>query len=72
MKPPDHIISAAKRGLELLADAGDGLTEGTKDAARRMAAGEISDDKIVKANAWAERHAVDLKAGKNSNADNKE
>jgi hypothetical protein len=72
MKPPDYIISAAKRGLELLADAGDGLTEGTKDAARRMAAGEISDDKIVKANAWAERHAVDLKAGKNSNADNKE
>ena len=74
MKPPDYIISAAKRGLELLADGygGDGLTEGTKDAARRMAAGEISDEKIVKANAWAERHAVDLDAGKNSNADDKE
>ena len=74
MKPPDYIISAAKRGLELLADGygGDGLTEGTKDAARRMAAGEISDEKIVKANAWAERHAVDLEAGKNSNADDKE
>jgi hypothetical protein len=72
MKPPDYIINAAKRGLELLDEAGDGLTEGTKDAARRMAAGEISDDKIVKANAWAERHAVDLDAGKNSNADDKE
>ena len=74
MKPPDYIINAAKRGLELLADGygGDGLTEGTKDAARRMAAGEISDEKIVKANAWAERHAVDLEAGKNSNADDKE
>ena len=74
MKPPDYIISAAKRGLELLADGygGDGLTEGTKDAARRMAAGEINDEKIVKANAWAERHAVDLEAGKNSNPENKE
>lgn len=55
MKPPDYIMNAAKRGLELLNEAGDGLTEGTKDAARRMAAGEISDEKIVKANAWAER-----------------
>lgn len=74
MKPPDYIISAAKRGLELLADGygGDGLTEGTKDAARRMAAGEVSDEKIVKANAWGARHAVDLEAGKNNNADNDE
>ena len=72
MKPPEYIINAAKRGLELLDQAGDGLTEGTKDAARRMAAGEISDEKIVKANAWAERHAVDLEAGKNNNADDKD
>ena len=74
MKPPDYIISAAKRGLELLAagHGGDGLTEGTKDAARQLAAGEVSDDKIVRANAWAARHAVDLQAGKNSNPDHKE
>jgi len=39
MKPPEYIINAAKRGLEFLRDGegGDGLTEGTKDAARRMA-----------------------------------
>lgn len=74
MKPPDYIISAAKRGLEHLAagHGGDGLTEGTKDAARRMAAGEISEDKIVKANAWGARHAVDLQVGKNNNPDDKE
>jgi ATP-dependent protease ClpP protease subunit len=74
MKPPDYIISAAKRGLELLNEGygGDGLTEGTKDAARRMAGGEVSDDKIVKANAWGARHAVDLQAGKNNNPDDKE
>lgn len=74
MKPPDYIINAAKRGLELLAEGfgGDGLTEGTKDAARRMAGGEVSDDKIVKAAAWGARHAVDLDAGKNSNPDDKD
>ena len=74
MKPPDYIISAAKRGLELLNEGygGDGLTEGTKDAARRMAAGEVSDGKIVKANAWGARHAVDLEAVKNNNPDDKE
>ena len=74
MKPPDYIISAAKRGLELLNKGygGDGLTEGTKDAARRMAAGEVSDEKIVKASAWGARHAVDLQAGKNNNPDDKE
>jgi len=74
MKPPDYIIAAAKRGLELLAEGfgGDGLTEGTKDAARRMAGGDVSDDKIIKANAWGARHAVDLDAGKNSNPDDKE
>jgi ATP-dependent protease ClpP protease subunit len=74
MKPPDYIIATAKRGLELLNEGygGDGLTEGTKDAARRMAAGEVSDEKIIKASAWGARHAVDLEAGKNNNPDDKE
>lgn len=67
MQPPDYITKAASRGLELLADGfgGDGLTEKTISAARAMAAGEISDEKIVSANAWAARHAVDLEASKN-------
>lgn len=69
MKPPQYIINAAERGLELLREGrgGDGLTEGTKAAARKMAAGEISDEKIVKASAWGARHKVDLESPNNSN-----
>jgi hypothetical protein len=70
MNPPDYIISAAKRGLEFLREGfgGDGLTEGTKAAARKMASGEISEEKVILANAWGARHSVDLQAGKNNNA----
>ena len=69
MKPPQYISDAAERGLELLREGkgGDGLTEGTKAAARKMAAGEISDEKIVKASAWGARHKVDLESPNNSN-----
>jgi len=69
MKPPQYISDAAERGLELLREGkgGDGLTEGTKDAARKMAAGEVSDEKIIKASAWGARHKVDLESPNNSN-----
>ena len=69
MTPPQYISDAAERGLELLREGkgGDGLTEGTKAAARKMAAGEISDEKIVKASAWGARHKVDLESPNNSN-----
>ena len=62
--------TAAARGLELRRDGfgGDGLTEGTIRDAREIAAGRMSDDKIIRANAWAARHAVDLEASQNSNA----
>jgi len=74
MKPPDYIISAAKKGLELLREGkgGDGLTEGTKDAARRMAGGEVSEEKIIKASAWGARHKVDLQSPNNSNPKDKD
>ena len=49
---------------------GDGLTEGTIREARAMADGDITEDKVVRANAWAARHAVDLRAPRNSNPDN--
>ena len=44
LSPPDYIRAAAARGLELVADGfgGDGLTDGTKREARRMADGDIS------------------------------
>jgi len=69
MDAPQYIRDAAERGLELLraGKGGDGLTEGTKAAARKMAAGEVSDEKIIKASAWGARHKVDLESPNNSN-----
>jgi HK97 family phage prohead protease len=68
---PQYVQDAASRGLELRRQGfgGDGLTEGTIREARLMARGEMSDDKAVRANAWAARHAVDLEASKNSDPD---
>jgi len=74
MNPPAYIASAARKGLDFLKQGfgGDGLTEGTKDAARKMASGEISDEKIILANAWGARHSVDLQASKNNDASHKD
>lgn len=70
---PDYIRDNAAKGLDLRAEGfgGDGLTDKTIREARDMAAGRITEDKVIRANAWAERHAVDLEAPKNSdpNAD---
>ena len=68
---PDYISAAAARGLEYRAQGfgGDGLTEQTIREARAMAEGEVSDDKVIRANAWGARHAVDLEAPKNSDPD---
>ena len=69
---PVYIRNAAARGLELREEGygGDGLVPRTIREARLMASGEISEDKVIRANAWAERHAVDLDAPQNSDADN--
>lgn len=74
VSPPEYIQAAARQGLEYnrAGRGGDGLTDQTLREARLMADGTISDDKIIRANAWAARHAVDLQAAKNSNADDKE
>jgi len=66
---PSFIQENAKRGLKYLAEGygGDGLTEGTKRAAREMAAGNITEDKIRKMAPWFARHKVDGQAPKNSN-----
>ena len=67
---PGYIRDAARKGVELYADgkAGDGVTDGTVREARLMASGSITDDKAIRANAWAARHAVDLEASKNNDA----
>jgi HK97 family phage prohead protease len=50
--------------------AGEGLVDRTVREARDMARGDITEDKVVRANAWAQRHAVDLQAPKNSDSTN--
>ena len=51
---PEYIKSAASKGLEYNRDgfSGDGLTDQTIREARLMASGQVSDDKIIRANAW--------------------
>jgi hypothetical protein len=65
---PEYISRAAERGLELNREGfgGDGLADSTLREARQMAAGNVSDSKIVRANAWAARHAVNLEAPQNT------
>jgi HK97 family phage prohead protease len=69
--PPNYMQEAAARGLELRREgfAGDGVTDATVREAREMADGNISDDKIIRAYAWSQRHAVDLRAPKNNDPD---
>ena len=68
MTVPKYIADAAATGLAYRRDGlgGPGLADSTITAARRMAAGTVSDQKIILANAWAARHAIDLEAPKNS------
>lgn len=71
LDPPQYIRDAAARGLELHAEglSGDGVVPRTIREARLMAAGDISEDKVRRANAWGARHAVDLEAPSNNNPD---
>ena len=57
---PDHISSAAQRGLQLLEYAGGGLQSTTIREARDMARGTVSLSKAVRAAAWFARHKADL------------
>jgi hypothetical protein len=69
---PVYIRDAARKGLDYYGQglAGDGLVARTVREARDMAAGRISEDKVIRANAWGARHLVDLEAPQNSDADN--
>jgi hypothetical protein len=69
---PAYIRSAARKGLDYYGQGlgGDGLVARTIREARDMAAGRISEDKVIRANAWGARHLVDLEAPQNSDADN--
>ena len=67
---PEFIKNNAQRGLDYLSEGfgGDGLTEGTKSAAREMANGNISDDKVRKMAPWFARHKADGQAPQNKDS----
>lgn len=68
---PQYMRDAAARGVALYEEGlgGDGLADETVRAARQMARGDISEAKVLLANAWQARHAVDLEASKNTDPD---
>jgi HK97 family phage prohead protease len=71
---PEYIQSAARKGLDYYGKklAGAGIVASTVREAREMVAGRITEDKVIRANAWAARHMVDLDASKNSDANDEE
>jgi uncharacterized protein len=68
---PSYMRAAARRGLELNRQGfgGDGLTDKTKQEARDMAEGRVSEDKWRRIAPWIARHLVDLDAPQNNNPD---
>jgi HK97 family phage prohead protease len=74
LTPPAYMRAAARRGLELNRQGfgGDGLTDKTKQEARDMADGRVSEDKWRRIAPWIARHLIDLDAPKNSNASDPE
>ena len=67
---PEFIKNNAQRGLDYLSEGfgGDGLTEGTKSAAREMSNGNISDNKVRKMAPWFARHKADGQAPQNKDS----
>jgi hypothetical protein len=61
---PSYIRAAAAQGVEYHEEglSGDGVVPRTVSEARAMARGEVSEDKVVRASAWAARHRPDLDA----------
>lgn len=68
---PAYIRNAARKGLDYYGEglAGDGLVDRTVRDARALARGEVSEDKVIRSNAWGARHLVDLDAPQNSDPD---
>jgi HK97 family phage prohead protease len=64
LSAPKFMRESARRGLELHEQglSGDGLMPATVADARRMSAGEISENKWRKIGAWISRHISDLDA----------
>jgi HK97 family phage portal protein len=71
VKVPGYIRRNAALGLEyhLAGKSGDGIRPHTIREAHELAAGSVSDAKVARMSAWFARHASDLEAEKNSDAD---
>lgn len=59
---PSYVRANARRGLDLLQFAGDGLRPRTVREARAMARGEMTADKVRRMAAWLARHSTDLRS----------
>jgi len=57
---PSYVRENARRGLDMLEFAGDGLRPKTVREARAMARGQMTADKVRRMAAWLARHKVDL------------
>jgi hypothetical protein len=57
---PSYVRANARRGLDLLEFAGDGLRPRTVREARAMARGDMTADKVRRMAAWLARHSTDL------------
>lgn len=64
LKAPAFMRASARRGLALHEQglSGDGLQPQTVEDARKMAAGDVSEDKWRKIAPWIARHIIDLDA----------
>jgi HK97 family phage prohead protease len=64
LSPPDYMRSAAKRGVQLHEEgkSGDGVRPQTVEDARKMADGQVTEEKWRKIGPWIARHLVDLDA----------
>ena len=71
---PAYIRRNARKGLDYYAQGlgGDGLVARTIREARELAAGRVTEDKVVRAAAWGARHMGDLDAVQNSNPNNEQ
>ena len=61
---PAYVRANARRGLDLLEYAGDGLRPRTIREARAMARGEMTADKVRRMAAWLARHEGDLRSAR--------
>jgi HK97 family phage portal protein len=71
---PEFLRSNARKGLAYYEDGrgGSGLTRKTIREASEIAGGFVSEDKVIRMNAWFKRHLGDLNSPRNSDRNNED